>query len=157
MGYEPSQTGTYARTTGGFLGQAYPSYRARHPADEAGAVLDLRSVDVEEPTTTSEYVRQQRLAAGLSVEELAARVRVEPTWLAAFEDGSRTEELSYELLLELVRATQPTRPEWWDSGHEHDLHLGPNPTPPGQEPRPTGYWSRIARVRAANRTARVQP
>jgi len=114
-------------------------------------------VDVEKPTTTSEYIRQQRLAAGLSVEELAARVRVEPTWLAAFEDGSQTEELTYELLLELVRATQPTRPEWWDSGHEHDLHLGPNPTPPGQEPRPTGYWSRIARVRAANRTARVQP
>jgi hypothetical protein len=112
-------------------------------------------VDVEKPTTTSEYIRQHRLAAGLSVEELAARVRVEPTWLAAFEDGSRTEELTYELLLELVRATQPTRPEWWDSGHEHDLHLGPDPTPGGDH-RSGGYWARIASVRAANHSARVR-
>ena len=132
-----------------------PSYRARRPADEAGTVLNWRSVDVDEPKTTSEYVRQHRLAAGLSVEELAARVRVDPAWLAAFEDGSQTEELTYKILLELVRATEPTRPDWWDAGHEHDLHLGPDPTPGGDQ-RSGSYWARIASVRAANRSARVQ-
>jgi hypothetical protein len=100
--------------------------------------------------STSEYVRSHRVASGLSIEQLAARVDVDPGWLAAFEAGERVEELTYDLLLRLVRATEPPRPEWWDDGHEHDLHL-----PAGAEgvggARHSDYWRRVAAVRAESR------
>lgn len=93
------------------------------------------------------------MEAGLSVDELATGVGASATWLNAFEKGERTEELTYELLLTLVRATEPERPEWWDDGHEHDLHLGPRPM--GTDGRRSAdYWSRIDSVRAANRSRR---
>jgi transcriptional regulator with XRE-family HTH domain len=96
-------------------------------------------------------VRRHRLNAGLSVEELAARAGVTATWLAAFEAGERTQELTYDRLLALVRATQPERPDWWDEGHEHDLHLGPQGAAEPQSPSAKDYWARIESVRAANR------
>lgn len=102
--------------------------------------------------STSEYVRRHRLAADLSVEELASRVGVSANWLARFEAGD-AEELTYQLLLALVRAAQPERPPWWDDGHEHDLHLGPDGMGEDNETDPDGYWARIEAVRDRNRTA----
>ena len=47
-----------------------------------------------------------------------------------------------------MQATQPPRPEWWDSGYEHDLSL-----PPDGHRQPTTdsgrrYWERVAKVAA---------
>jgi len=105
----------------------------------------------DDALSTSEYVRRHRVNAGLSVEELATRVGVNTTWLAAFEEGRRTDELTYDLLLALVRATQPPRPDWWDEGHEHDLHLGPHGAADPKSPSEKRYWARIESVRATNR------
>ncbi|MDP9074324.1 MAG: helix-turn-helix domain-containing protein [Actinomycetota bacterium] len=108
-------------------------------------------MDPDLDLSTSEYVRRHRLAADLSVEELAVTVGVSPDWLARFEGGD-AEELTYQLLLALVRATQPERPRWWDEGHEHDLQLGPDSRADGQETDPNAYWARIQAVRDRNRT-----
>ncbi len=105
--------------------------------------------------STSEYVRRHRLDANISVEQLAARVGVSASWLTLFEAGEGTEELTYDLLLALVRATQPARPEWWDDGHEHDLQLGPVGAPEPDKTGPKGYWTRIEAVRTRNRSNRV--
>jgi transcriptional regulator with XRE-family HTH domain len=104
------------------------------------------------PVSSSEYVRRHRLHAGFSVAELAARAGVSATWLAAFEAGERTEELTYDRLLALVRATQPERPDWWDEGHEHDLHLGSHGPAGRQSPSAKDYWARIESVRTSNRS-----
>jgi transcriptional regulator with XRE-family HTH domain len=101
------------------------------------------------PVSTSEHVRSLRIGAGLSVAELAERAGVSSSWLETFEAGSEETDLSYAQLLALVRATQPPRPDWWDEGHEHDLHL---PPPAAVDPdRNEDYWSKIAKVRASNR------
>ncbi len=99
--------------------------------------------------STREYVHAHRVAARLSIEELAARADVDPRWLAAFEAGERGEELTYDVLLALVRATEPARPDWWDEGHEHDLRL---PAGAAGHTESTGndYWERVEAVRAAN-------
>jgi transcriptional regulator with XRE-family HTH domain len=99
--------------------------------------------------STSVYVRSLRIGAGLSVAELAERVGVSVEWLERFEAGLDEDGISYERLLVLVRATQPPRPEWWDDGHEHDLHL-----PHGAITDRDGnrsYWAKIEQVREANR------
>ena len=142
------------------VGEQHTSWTWKcQPAGPLGTLsgLTLESMDADGPPTTSEYVRQRRVGVNMSVEQLASRAGVEPAWLAAFEEGRQTEELTYELLLRLVRATELIRPEWWDEGHEHDLHLGADAMPSGPDSRTSGYWSRIRRVRAANRSARVQP
>jgi hypothetical protein len=73
-----------------------------------------------------------RESAAMTVEEVATRAGVDPQWLASIEAGVGTHDVLYSQWLTLVRAMQPPRPEWWDEGHEHDLHL-----PPGghHEPR----------------------
>ena len=92
-----------------------------------------------------------RERAAMTVEEVAVRAGVDPEWLASIEAGVGTNDVLYSQWLTLVRATQPPRPEWWDEGHEHDLHL-----PPGGHHEPTtpaehDYWGRIERVRSGIR------
>lgn len=101
--------------------------------------------------STSEYIRGRRIQAGMTVQSLAARVGVSVDWLEAFEAARGTEELTYDLLLALVRATEPPRPEWWDEGHEHDLHLG-SAAAAVDGGRSSDYWARIQAVRTANRS-----
>lgn len=62
--------------------------------------------------------------------------------------GEETHDVLYSQWVELVKATQPPRPEWWDDGYEHDLSLPPHGH---QEPTTASgrrYWERIAGVRA---------
>ena len=87
------------------------------------AVESGQDADGSGPTTAA-YVRSLRTSAGLSVGEVAARAGVEKGWLEQFEDGTVDEGPNYDLLLRLIAATQPPRPDWWDSGHEHDLAAG---------------------------------
>lgn len=109
-------------------------------------------MDPDSGLSTSEYVRRGRRGADLSVEELAARVGVSADWLTRFEAGD-ADGLTYELLLELARATQPDRPAWWDDGHEHDLQLGRCGVAAAyEEADPNGYFARIEAVRDRNRT-----
>lgn len=101
-----------------------------------------------EPAHAGEQLRTLRERAGMSVEEVASRAGVDAGWLDGLEHGVGTHEVLYSQWLRLVRATQPPRPEWWDDGYEHDLHL-----PPGghHEPRSAAerhYWERIERVRS---------
>lgn len=114
--------------------------------------MESVSAASDESLSTSAFVRRCRVDAGLSVDELAAKVAVTAAWLDAFERGKGTEELTYDLLLALIRATQPARPAGWDDGHEHDLHLGERAVTGDAAARP--YWARIDEVRAANRSAR---
>ena len=107
-------------------------------------------MDPDSGLSTSEYVHRSRLAAHLSVDEVAGRAEVSAEWLTRFEAGD-ADGLTYELLLALVRATQPERPGWWDDGHEHDLQLGPRGVAAAQEADPNGYFARIEAVRDRNR------
>jgi len=84
----------------------------------------------------------------MAVEEVATRANVDAGWLAGIEAGVGTHDVLYSQWVELVKATQPPRPEWWDDGYEHDLSL-----PPDGHHEPTTasgrlYWDRIASVRA---------
>jgi transcriptional regulator with XRE-family HTH domain len=103
-----------------------------------------------EPRHGGEYLRRLRERAGMTAREVADRAGVDPGWLADVEEHG-TEGLSYSEITELVRATQPPRPPWWDEGHEHDLLLGPDgyAEPRGESQR--RYWRRIEAVRAAIR------
>lgn len=101
--------------------------------------------------TAADHVRSLRISAGLSTSELAIRAEVEENWLRRFEAGRLDEGPTYDLLLRLVAATQPSRPDWWDSGHEHDLHLPPSAIRDKDKHRE--YWKRIEQVREANRRA----
>ena len=69
-----------------------------------------------------------RERAGMTVEEVAARAGVDPGWMTELGERHRTRELLYRQWVELVKATQPPRPQWWDGGRR--------------------YWARIAAVRA---------
>ena len=111
-------------------------------------------MDCEDAPTTSELVRRLRVEAGLSAEAVATAAGVEEAWLTEFESGRETEALTYELLLKLIRATQPPRPSWWDEGHEHDLHLGAGAVASASTTSAKDYWARIDSVRQANRTRR---
>ncbi len=106
----------------------------------------------DDELTTFEYIHLLRVRSGLGVGEVARRAGVTSQWLEQFETGLIVEGINYDQLLALVRATQPERPEWWDCGHEHDLHLPPSAVR-GRERHPD-YWARIDRVRDANRRAR---
>lgn len=105
----------------------------------------------DEELSTNDYIRRRRIQAGMTVESLAARAGVSAGWLERFEAGSGTEGLTYDRLLILVRATEPPRPEWWDEGHEHDLHLGPV-APVAELGGSSDYWARIQSIRTANRS-----
>lgn len=101
-----------------------------------------------EPAHAGEELRLLRGDAGMTIDEVAARANVDPGWLAGIEAGVGTHEVLYSQWVELVKATQPPRPEWWDEGYEHDLSL-----PPGGHHEPTTasgrlYWDRILGVRA---------
>lgn len=117
---------------------------------DSHGVVPTGDLPEEEALTTSAYVRSLRLGAGLSLAEVASRAGVSEDWLEGFESG--LEEVGYDQLLALVRATQPPRPEWWDAGHEHDLNLpADGVVDRDRNPR---YWRRIEGVRLANRHAR---
>jgi transcriptional regulator with XRE-family HTH domain len=107
-------------------------------------------VSPSDAISTSAYVRSVRVRAGLSVAELAERAGVSSEWLEQVEGG--VAEVLYDQLLELTRAAQPPRPERWDDGHEHDLHLPPEAVV--DRDRNPGYWTRIEEVREAIREAR---
>lgn len=101
-----------------------------------------------EPAHAGEQLRRLRLAAGMTVAEVAERAGVDTGWLARLEAGEGTHDVLYSQWVELVQATQPPRPDWWDEGYEHDLAL-----PPGGHREPTTessrrYWARVASVAA---------
>lgn len=101
-----------------------------------------------EPANAGEQLRCLRLAAGMTVAQVAERASVDAEWLERIEAGEGTGEVLYSQWLALVQATQPPRPEWWDGGYEHDLSL-----PPGGHREPTTesgqrYWARVAAVAA---------
>lgn len=100
-----------------------------------------------EPAHTGEVISRLRAKAGLSLEEVAARAAVEPAQLASLEAGIGVEDLGYDDVLRLVRATQPPRPDWWDEGHEHDLNLGAFAMRNGETETDRQYWARIESVR----------
>ena len=95
----------------------------------------------EDEPTTFEYIHLLRVRSGLRVGEVARRAGVTSQWLEQFEAGLIVEGINYDQLLALVRATQPERPEWWDCGHEHDLHLPPSAVPAGSVTQTTGHGS----------------
>jgi transcriptional regulator with XRE-family HTH domain len=103
--------------------------------------------DVETPHA-GEELRSLRERAGMTVEEVAARAGVDPGWLAELESGTGTREVLYSQWVELVKATQPPRPQWWDEGHEHDLSLPPDGHHDPTTDTGRRYWDRIAAVRA---------
>ena len=105
----------------------------------------------ERSLTTAGYVRSLRVSAGLSIGDLARKAGVEEDWLERFEDGRVDEGPNYDLLLKLIAATQPPRPDWWDSGHEHDLHLPPSAI--RDRDKHPEYWERVEQVRDSNRRA----
>jgi transcriptional regulator with XRE-family HTH domain len=104
-------------------------------------------VDEVEPEHTGEVIRRLRSLAGLTVEDVAEQAGVDPLWLAGLEKGEGVEDLGYDDVLRLVRATQPARPDWWDEGHEHDLHLGPGADHRASTDGDRRYWARIESVR----------
>lgn len=116
----------------------------RRPEEQPNAPADAPSA--------SAYVSSLRLAAGLSIGDVAERAAVTPEWLERFEAGELEQGIGYAELLTLVRATEPPRPEWWDEGHEHDLHM--SAVSPVDRDRGPSYWARIDQVRDANRRAR---
>jgi transcriptional regulator with XRE-family HTH domain len=96
------------------------------------------------------YLRSLREQAGMTLVDVADRAGVDPSWLDDVErDG--THGLVYSEICNLVRATQPPRPEWWDEGYEHDLNLGPNAVVGPMSPSQQEYWARIEAVRAESR------
>jgi transcriptional regulator with XRE-family HTH domain len=109
-----------------------------------------QQLESQSPSTRA-YLRKLRNEANLSVEIVAERAGVSSTWLERFEAGIDEGDVTYDLILRIVRATQPPRPDWWDEGHEHDLHL-PSWATPGRDRHPA-YWAKIDKVRAANREA----
>lgn len=129
------------------------AYACVMTADPARRSTGAESLGTSHEPTTFEYVRLLRVRSGLNVEEVAHRAGVTSEWLEQFEAGSILEGVNYDELLALVRATEPERPEWWDSGHEHDLHL-PSSAVRSRERYPD-YWERIDQVRDSNRRARA--
>jgi len=102
----------------------------------------------QEPAHAGVQLQRLRLAAGMTVVEVAERAGVDAGWLARLEAGEGTHDVLYSQWVALARATQPPRPDWWDDGYEHDLAL-----PPGGHREPTTeggrrYWDRVAAVAA---------
>jgi len=105
-------------------------------------------VDVTEPAHAGEQLQHLRVAAGMTVSEVAERAGVGADWLGRLETGEGTHDVLYSQWAALVRATQPPRPDWWDGGYEHDLSLPPDGH---REPTSEGgrrYWARVAAVAA---------
>ncbi len=96
---------------------------------------------------SGEYLRSLRERAGMTVDEVAERAGGDPSWLSDVERNG-THDLLYSDICNLVRATQPPRPEWWDEGYEHDLNLGPNAVVGPLTPSQQEYWAHIEAVRA---------
>ena len=82
----------------------------------------------------------------MTLDEVAMRAGVDREWLAALENGVGTHDVLYSEWVDLVKATQPPRPEWWDDGYEHDLSLPPEGHHEPTTPNGRRYWERIARV-----------
>ncbi len=124
------------------------------PSERPGNMAELPDAkrpdgdDVAEPAHAGEQLQALRLAAGMTVAEVAERAGVDADWLRRLEAGDGTHDVLYSQWTTLVRATQPPRPEWWDEGYEHDLSL-----PPDGHREPTTdsgrrYWARVAAVAA---------
>ncbi len=110
--------------------------------------LAVTVTHASEPAHAGEQLRSLRERAGLTVDEVAARAGVDVTWLIELEGGVGTHDVLYSQWTALVKATQPSRPSWWDEGYEHDLSL-----PPDAHHAPTTasgrrYWERVAAVAA---------
>ncbi len=103
--------------------------------------------DADEFAHSGEHLRVLRERAGMTLEEVAQRAGVDPGWLDDIERNG-THELLYSEICNLVRATQPPRPEWWDEGYEHDLNLGPNGYAEPRTPAHREYWRRVEAVRS---------
>ena len=118
-----------------------------------GKDRDVKTLDSEgDAVPTSAYIHSLRIEAGLTIDDVAQRAGVNPEWLERFEAGLDEEGINYDQLLKLTQATQPPRPEWWDDGHEHDLHI-PSESVVDRAASPR-YWERIEQVRRANRRTR---
>lgn len=96
---------------------------------------------------TGEYLKSLRQQAGMTLEAVAERAGVDAAWLEDVERNG-THDLLYSEICNLVRATQPPRPEWWDEGYEHDLNLGEGAVVGILTPSQRQYWARIEAVRA---------
>lgn len=72
-------------------------------------------------------------------------------WLTSFEAGSLADGRPCDLLLKLIAATQPPRPDWWDSGHDHDLNLNLPSRAVRNRHRHPEYWRKIEAVHERNR------
>ena len=100
-----------------------------------------------EPAHAGEQLRELRERAGMTVEEAAARAGLSSAHWAEIE-AHGTAGFGYAEIVELVKATQPPRPDWWDEGHEHDLSLGEQGHLSPKTERQRAYWGRIEAVRA---------
>jgi excisionase family DNA binding protein len=109
--------------------------------------VDMHDDQHEEFRHSGEYLKSLRERAGMTLEEVAERAGIEPAWLDNVERNG-THDLLYSEICNLVRATQPPRPDWWDEGYEHDLNLGPNAVVGPLTPSQQEYWARIEAVRA---------
>ncbi len=90
-----------------------------------------------------EQLRQLRVQAGMSIEGVAQRAGVGAGWLRKLEEGVGMSSVLYHEWVNLVRATQPLRPEWWDEGHEHDLALGEGGVVSVRSEGERAYWARV--------------
>ena len=96
---------------------------------------------------SGQYLRSLREQGGMTLADVADRAGVDPSWLDDVERNG-TYGLVYSEICNLVRATQPPRPAWWDEGYEHDLNLGRNAVVGPLTPAQQEYWARIEVVRS---------
>jgi transcriptional regulator with XRE-family HTH domain len=113
-----------------------------------GSVQNGRSADDSGPSA-SEYVRSLRLAAGLSIGEVARKAGVEEDWLQRFEAGPVEQGPNYDLLLKLIAATQP--PARIGGIADMSTTCTYLQVPVRDRDRHRAYWERIEQVRETNR------
>jgi hypothetical protein len=107
---------------------------------------------------TGVWVRAEREWAKMSRAEFVERLRTDPLyprtdrderWLADVEAGIGVLDLMYSDIAALGRASSPPRPEWWESGYEHDLRFAYSGRGEDTESTPElrQYWAHVITVR----------
>jgi len=107
---------------------------------------------------TGVWVRAERDWAGMSRAEFVERLRTDPLyprtdrderWLTDVEAGIGVLDLHYSDIAALGRASSPPRPEWWESGYEHDLEFAYSGRGKDTESTPyrRQYWAHVITVR----------